>query len=154
VLLKPDLVDSFTEWAECVEPRLRHALTASFGSQAGAEAAADALAFAWEHWDEVRVKADPLAFVYGVGRNKARRGARRRPVFLPVAVQRLPHVEPQLAAAIARLPERQRVVITLVYGYEWTHDENVHGSRSREQQISAHPAHSVRTGFRHLSPES
>jgi hypothetical protein len=23
VLLKPDLVDSFTEWAECVEPRLR-----------------------------------------------------------------------------------------------------------------------------------
>jgi DNA-directed RNA polymerase specialized sigma24 family protein len=123
VLLKPDLVDSFAEWAECVEPRLRHALTASFGSQAGAEAAADALAFAWEHWDEVRVKADPLAFVYGVGRNKARRGARRRPVFLPVVVQRLPHVEPQLAAAIAGLPERQRVVVTLVYGYEWTLSE-------------------------------
>jgi DNA-directed RNA polymerase specialized sigma24 family protein len=113
VLLKPDLVDSFTEWAESVEPRLRHALTASFGSQGGADAAVDALAFAWEHWDEVRVKADPLAFVYGVGRNKARRGARRRP----------PHVEPGLAEAIARLPERQRVVITLVYGYEWTLSE-------------------------------
>jgi hypothetical protein len=23
----------------------------------------DALAFAWEHWDEILVKADPLAFV-------------------------------------------------------------------------------------------
>lgn len=39
MLLKPDLVDSFTEWAERVEPSLRHALTASFGSQAGADAA-------------------------------------------------------------------------------------------------------------------
>ena len=122
-MLKENLVDSFTEWAELVEPKLRHALTASFGSQAGKEAAADALAHAWEHWDEVSCKVDPLAYVYGVGRNMARRGARRRPVFLPVVVQRLPHVEPGLADAIARLPERQRVVITLVYGYEWTLSE-------------------------------
>jgi RNA polymerase sigma factor (sigma-70 family) len=121
--LNEGLVDSFTEWAERVEPRLRHALTASFGSQVGKEAAADALAHAWLHWDVVGVTENRLGYVYGVGRNMARRSARRRPVFLPVAVQRLPEVEPGLPDAIARLPERQRVVITLVHGYQWTLSE-------------------------------
>ena len=121
--LNESLVDSFTEWAALVEPRLRHALTASFGPQFGKEATADALAHAWEHWGEFSAKDNPLGYVYGVGRNMARRSARRRPVFLPVDNQRLPNVEPGLPAAIASLPERQRVVITLVYGYEWTLSE-------------------------------
>jgi DNA-directed RNA polymerase specialized sigma24 family protein len=123
MLLNEGLVDSFTEWAERVEPRLRHALTASFGSQLGKEAAADALAHAWVHWDVVCVTDNRLGYVYGVGRNLARRSARRRPVFVPVAVERVPDVEPGLPNAIAGLPERQRVVITLVYGYEWTLSE-------------------------------
>jgi RNA polymerase sigma factor (sigma-70 family) len=123
VLLNESLVDSFMEWAELVEPRLRRALTAAFGPQVGKEAAADALAHAWEHWGVVRVKDNPLGYVYGVGRNMARRSARRRPVLLPVDDQRLPHVEPGLPAAIAGLAERQRVVITLVYGYEWSLSE-------------------------------
>jgi DNA-directed RNA polymerase specialized sigma24 family protein len=122
-LSSESLVDSFTEWAEGVEPRLRHALTASFGSQLGKEATADALTHAWLHWEVVRDTENPLGYVYGVGRNMARRSARRRPVFLPVAVQRLPDVEPRLPDAIARLPERQRVVITLVYGHQWTLSE-------------------------------
>ena len=122
-MLNESVVDSFTEWARCVEPRLRHALTASFGSQAGKDATADALAHAWEHWDVVSVTVNRLGYVYGVGRNMARRGARRRPVFVPVDVERLPDVEPKLPEAIAGLPERQRVVITLVYGYEWTLSE-------------------------------
>jgi DNA-directed RNA polymerase specialized sigma24 family protein len=123
VLLNESVVDSFSEWAALCEPKLRHALTASFGSQLGKDAAADALAHVWEHWSEVRLKDNPLGYAYGVGRNMARRGARRRPVFLPVVSERLPTVEPRLPEAIARLPERQRVVITLVYGYEWTLSE-------------------------------
>lgn len=115
------VVDSFTEWARRAEPRLRHALTASFGSQVGKEAAADALALAWEHWNHVRSRPNPLGYVYGIGRNKARRMvSRRRPVFLEVPTQRMPHVEPGLPSAIAQLPEKQRIVVTLVYGYEWT----------------------------------
>ena len=121
--MNESLVDSFTEWARCVEPRLRHALTASFGSQLGKDVAADALAHAWVHWDVVSVTENRLGYVYGVGRNMARRSARRHPVFVAVTVDRLPHVEPKLPAAIAALPERQRVVITLVYGYEWTLSE-------------------------------
>jgi DNA-directed RNA polymerase specialized sigma24 family protein len=122
-LLNESLVDSFTEWAALVEPKLRHALTASFGSQLGKDAAADALAYAWSHWDVVSATDNRLGYVYGVGRNMARRGARRRPVFLPVASHRLPDVEPRLPGAIAGLSERQRVVITLVYGYQWTLSE-------------------------------
>ena len=85
LLLDETGVDSFTEWVGDAEPRLRHALTALFGPQLGKEATADALAYAWEHWDQVSVKDNPLGYVYGVGRNKARRTSlRRRPVFLDV----------------------------------------------------------------------
>ena len=47
-------VDSFTEFVSEVEPRLRRALTAAFGSEVGREAAAEALVYGWEHWDRVR----------------------------------------------------------------------------------------------------
>ena len=77
------IVDSFTTWAEMAEPRIRRALTASFGPQVGKEAAADALAHAWERWDDVKVKDNPVGYVFGVGRNKARRMNRGRKVAFP-----------------------------------------------------------------------
>ncbi len=118
------LVDSFTGWAELAEPRLRGALTAVFGPHIGKDAAADALAHAWEHWDQVKARDNPLGYIYGVGRNKARRLApTERIVLPPVAEQLLPNVEPALPAAIAALPERQRIVLVLLYGYEWTMSE-------------------------------
>ena len=85
-------VDSFTEWVRDAEPRLRHALTASFGPQLGKDAATDALSHAWENWDRIKMKDNPLGYVFGVGRNKARRLASPRTiVFLEVPQQRLPH---------------------------------------------------------------
>jgi hypothetical protein len=44
---------SFTEWATEAEPKIRQSLTAAFGVQVGKDAAADALALAWERWDRV-----------------------------------------------------------------------------------------------------
>lgn len=118
------IVDSFTTWAEMAEPRIRRALTASFGPQVGKEAAADALAHAWERWDDVKVKDNPVGYVFGVGRNKARRMNRGRKVaFPPVPSNRLPDVEPRLAKALASLPDRQRTVLVLLHGYEWTMSE-------------------------------
>ena len=117
-------IHSFTEWATEAEPRIRQSLTAAFGVQVGRDAAADALALAWERWDRVSVMANPVGYVYGIGRNKARRMSKRRqPMFVDVPQQVLPHVEPGLPAAIAELPEQQRIVVTLLHGYGWTMTE-------------------------------
>ena len=90
----------------------------------GEEAAADALAHAWENWDRISGKDNPLAYVYGVGRNKARRMTLwRRPMFVDMDQHRLPDVEPGLPRALARLSEKQRIVVMLVYCFEWTLSE-------------------------------
>lgn len=117
-------VDAFTEWAHQAEPRLRHALTALLGVDAGREATVDALTWAWERWAQVSAKPNPVGYVYGVGRNLGRRRTgRRRPLFIAVPEQRLPWVEPGLPDALAALSERQRVVVSLLHGYEWTMSE-------------------------------
>lgn len=116
--------DSFTEWARDAEPQIRHALIAAFGPDVGKEAAAEALAVAWQKWSRVLAMDNPVGYVYGIGRNKGRRlSNRRRPVFMPVPVALQPDVEPGLPKALAALPERQRIVVTLLHGYGWTMTE-------------------------------
>ena len=115
---------SFTEWATQAEPRIRQSLTAAFGVQVGKEATADALAVAWERWDRVSTMGNPIGYVYGIGRNKARRMKKfHRPNFVDVPTQLLPDVEPGLPAAVANLPEQQRITVTLLHGYGWTMTE-------------------------------
>jgi DNA-directed RNA polymerase specialized sigma24 family protein len=115
---------SFTGWATEAEPKIRQSLTAAFGVQVGKDAAADAMAVAWERWERVAVMENPVGYVYGIGRNKARRmKKRRRPMFVEVPEQLLPNVEPGLPAAVAALPEQQRITVTLLHGYGWTMTE-------------------------------
>lgn len=86
---------SFAEWATEAEPKIRQSLTAAFGVQVGKDAAADALAVAWERWDRVSVMGSPIGYVYGIGRNMARRmKTRRQPMFVEVPEQLLANVEP------------------------------------------------------------
>lgn len=118
------LSDSFTDWAEAAEPKLRHVLTAVYGPQLGKDVAVDALSHAWEHWDRIHLMENPIGYVYGVARNKAkRRSDDRRQVGFPAVSQRLPEVEPGLPDAVAGLSEQQRIVVTLVYGYQWSMTE-------------------------------
>ena len=122
----PDRVktDDFTEFFKTAEPRLRMALCSAFGIDVGQEASSEALAFAWEHWDRVRGTANPAGYLYGVGRNKARGSLRRRPAILPaVPPGSLPWIEPSLPTALARLSERQRTVVMLLYSFDWTMTE-------------------------------
>ncbi len=114
--------ESFTVFAREVEPRLRHALTAALGQELGHEAAAEAMAYGWEHWDRVQGLENPAGYLYRVGRRRVRfrRGVI---VFLPVESARMPDVEPYLPDAMARLSERQRVAVFLVYGMGWTRRE-------------------------------
>ncbi len=113
--------DGFVRWAE---PRLREALSARLGSDAGREAAAEALAYAWEHWDKVRGMDNPAGYLYVVGRDRGRRLLRRdHVVLMPVPSQRTPWVEPKLPDELARLPDQQRIVVMLLYCFEWTMSE-------------------------------
>jgi len=117
-------VDSFTEFVETYEARLRQALIASCGGDRGRDAACDALSYGWEHWDRVRPMDNPVGYLYRVGVDRARREFRRKPVrFDPVESARIPDVEPRLPAALVGLSERQRIIAVLVHGFGWTQVE-------------------------------
>jgi DNA-directed RNA polymerase specialized sigma24 family protein len=116
-----DRAEEFTAFVGAAEPRLRQALVAVRGVEDAQDAVAEALAYAWQHWDRVRAMANPVGYVYRVARSRARR-RRRRPLF-PGAGSALAEVEPGLPAALAQLPERQRVAVLLVHGWDWTQDE-------------------------------
>ena len=117
-------IDSFTEFVEEAEPRLRRALVARYGHQEGREAVAEALAYAWEHWDRVSGVANPIGYLYRVGRTRGTWGFRR-----PVRLPRLEPsadpswFEPALPGAVERLPIRQRTAVMLVKAHGYTYDE-------------------------------
>lgn len=115
--------ESFEEFFERAEPRLCDALSATVGTSAGREAAADALSYGWEHWDRVREMANPIGYLYVVGRDRARRRQPKRAAMQPVDRGRLPWVEPDLPDALATLPEQQRTVVMLLHCYQWTMTE-------------------------------
>ena len=117
--------DRFTAFARVSQQRLTVALTAAYGPDAGHEAAADALTYAWRHWDRVSVMENPLGYLYRVGQSRARRHLAwwRRRACPPVASNPEPWVEPALPAALERLSKRQRTVVVLVHGFGWTQRE-------------------------------
>ncbi|MGP0004284.1 MAG: RNA polymerase sigma factor [Acidimicrobiales bacterium] len=116
-----DTEGEFRRFVSEAEPRLRRALIAAYGTETGREATAEALAYAWERWDRVRDMSNPVGYLFRVGQSRGRR-RRQRPVFERPAKDEI-WIEPRLPAALAALPERQRVALLLVYGEEWSHAE-------------------------------
>ncbi len=114
-----DITTSFEDFCTDVQPRLRHAFAARYGYADGADATAEALAFAWEHWDEIRMMPNAAGYLYRVGRSRTRRIRRATPVLVEVPYDGLPDVEPGLPGALASLSEHQRVAVTLVVGFGW-----------------------------------
>lgn len=118
----PSLGD-FEAFVATHERRVRQALTAAFGLDRGREAAADAFAYAWEHWDRVAGMANPAGYLFVVGRNRHRQHLRRRlskPVFDIGAGHAEPWCEPALATHLARLSDRERTAVMLVNGFGWS----------------------------------
>src|ERR1700722_9996579 len=103
------------------EPKLRRALVARYGHERGREATTEALGWAWEHWTRLEPMANKLGYLYRVGQSRTR-PRKVRPVFdIPTDPEQI--VEPRLAKAVQRLPERQRVVTLLIHGSGWTNAE-------------------------------
>jgi hypothetical protein len=55
--------DAFTEFVKEVETRLQHALVARYGLDLGRESSAEALAYAWEHWETVEPMVNPVGYL-------------------------------------------------------------------------------------------
>jgi len=117
--------EDFEGFYEVAEPRLREALTARFGIGCGREAAVEALSYAWEHWDRVAAMENPIGYLYVVGRDRGNRARRwRPPPLLPAADgASTPWIEPGLPDALAALPDQQRVVVMLLYCFQWSMGE-------------------------------
>jgi DNA-directed RNA polymerase specialized sigma24 family protein len=112
---------AFDDFVADAEPRLRRAFTLLRGTDDGRDATAEALAWAWEHWAEVRAMGNPVGYLYRVGSSRTRHRPER---FAPPPVPAdAPGFEPGLVPALGRLTPRQRTAVVLVHGCGWTHQE-------------------------------
>lgn len=111
---------TFESFARTDGVRLRAGLVAAYGPDVGHDAASDALAYGWEHWDRLSVMVNPAGYLFRVGQTAARR-SRRRHGFLPAPTDvAIPDFEPGLLPALEALSEPQRVCVLMVHGYGWT----------------------------------
>jgi DNA-directed RNA polymerase specialized sigma24 family protein len=119
-------------------------LEATLGQERGRESAAEAFEYAWQHWDRVSQMDYPVAYLFRVGRSRTRFRRRVRPVFDPVPNGELPHVEPGLPAALARLPAKQRVAVVLVHAYGWNRREVSELTGTKLSTLDGHLARGLR----------
>lgn len=100
-------------------PRLRAGLVAAYGPEVGLDAAAEAMAYGWEHWDRLSSMDNPAGYLYRVGQTAARRSRRRSPLMPAPAIDEVREVEPRLPEALAQLSELQRTCVLLVHAFGW-----------------------------------
>jgi len=125
----------FDDFVRSARPRLVRALAPTRGDTA-LDGAAEALAYAWEHWIEVSEMQNPIGYLYRVGQSKTRR--RRQPVLPKPEAIGLPDVEPRLIPALLRLPRTQRVAVWLVHGCGWQYAEAAEALGTSTSMIGNH----------------
>jgi DNA-directed RNA polymerase specialized sigma24 family protein len=135
---------AFESFMSEVEPRLRRALIAAYGSEAGREATADALSWAWEHWRRVQKMANPVAYLYRVGQSRMR--SKKKAVVFERMTYNEPWVEPSLGPALSDLSESQRTAVVLVHGFGWTLREVGELTGTKVTTVQTH----LERGLRHL----
>lgn len=127
----------FEAFARDARPRLVRALAPSRGQEA-LEGASEALAYAWEHWDEVRRMENPLGYLFRVGQSRTRP---RRVAVLPTPeALGLPDVEPRLVPALLALPETQRTAVWLVHACQWRYSEVAEALGTTPSMVGNHVA--------------
>lgn len=145
---------TFGEFVATVEPKLRRALIAAYGSEVGRDATADALAWAWQHWERVQAMSNPAGYLWRVGQTSIRRGNRRqvrevvdgREFDLELIDDRRGdrHVEPALAAALDALSPQQRAAVVLVHGHGYSLSEAGDALGCSTSTIRNHVARALR----------
>jgi DNA-directed RNA polymerase specialized sigma24 family protein len=137
----------FDEFAAEARPRLVRAFVAIRGVDGAQDAAAEALAWGFEHWDRVRVMDNPVGYLYRVGQSRTR--PRRQPPALPApSALGVPEVEPGLIAALAELPGTQRTAVWLIHACQWTYAEVAAAMDTSTSMVGNHVSRAL-TKLRH-----
>jgi DNA-directed RNA polymerase specialized sigma24 family protein len=109
----------FEDFVLATQPRLSRALAAAYGFEDGRDATAEALAYAFEHWDELQRVGNLPGYLFRVGLTRGRPRRRQRVLFaIPDGADH--SFEPALPDALAALTQRQRIAVVLVHGYGCT----------------------------------
>lgn len=127
----------FEEFAREAHPRLVRALAPIRGESA-LDAAAEALAYAWEHWSDVRDLANPVGYLYRVGQSRTR--TRRVPQLPAPETIGLPDIDPRLIPALLRLPDTQRAAVWLVHACQWHYAEVADALGTTTSMVGNHVA--------------
>lgn len=133
----PALELAFEAFFRDTEPKLRRALVATYGPDQGRDAAAEALAYAWEHWERLSKMANPAGYLFRVGQTRGTRRRRQR-VLHEAPTWPEYQFEPKLPEALATLSERQRLAVVLIHGYGYTLREAAELTGLRRTSIQNH----------------
>lgn len=148
-------ITGFAPFVSASERALRQSLTAALGGELGRDATAEALAYGWEHWDRVGDMENPAGYLYRVGLNWGRKSAKRKAVVFPATVvEEADWVEPGLPDALARLSEKQRVVVYLVHGLDWSLSEVAELLEVSKGTVQKHMERGMSRLRRHLKVET
>jgi RNA polymerase sigma factor (sigma-70 family) len=128
--------EQFREFVRNTEPRLHRALVAQLGWEQGREATAEALAWAWEHWDRIGPMANSAGYLFRVGKSRIRR--RKAGALFVRERDDTPWIEPALGRSLAALSQRQRVSVVLVHGYGWTAREVAEMTGIKATTVQSH----------------
>ena len=119
--------ESFEEFLESATPGLCRAFVARYGTELGNEASSDAIAWAWEHRQELQSKGNPIGYLFRVGQTSVRAQTRRRRRFaLPVEDRSdaaPSDAGPELHTALERLSGDQRVAVLMVHAHGYSYAE-------------------------------
>jgi RNA polymerase sigma factor (sigma-70 family) len=143
-------------WIGEIASALRRALVARYGLVDGSDAAAEAVAWAWEHRDRLATMANPTGYLFRVGQSSLRdrrRRERRRVDLLPAAVARdMPEVDEELFKVLRRLTPDQRVAVVMVCMYGFTY-RNVAEMLEVSETVVTNHVHRGLARLRRLLPE-
>lgn len=129
--------DGFEAFVRDASPRLRRAFVPARGVEGAADAAAEALAYGFEHWERVKAMANPIGYLYRVGQSRTR--PRKVPPTLPApAAVGLSDVEPALVPALMELPDTQRSAVWLVHACGWTYAEVAEAMGTSTSMVGNH----------------
>jgi DNA-directed RNA polymerase specialized sigma24 family protein len=142
----------FEKFADAARPRLTRAFVSTRGLDGAADAAAEALAYAFEHWDEVRALENPVGLLYRVGQSRTR--PRRTPPLPAPRSVGLPDIEPRLVPALMALPQTQRTAVWLVHACQWRYSEVAEALGTSVSMVGNHVSRALAHLREHLEVDT